>query len=116
MKRIPETNVSLALFGGFIVAFSLGSIFAIQLVRYGYYILIASALVSAGYVRTCFMSGYRDMKIDYPTHIFGLAGGTVLILFLGMQSSFVPFKNYLLVIGFILIIPAIINVIGGKRT
>lgn len=116
MKRIPETNVSLALFGGFIVAFSLGSIFAIQLVIYGYYLLIASALISASYVRTCFMGWYRDIKIDYSTHIYGLAGGTLLVLFLGMQSSFFPFKIYLLAIGFILFIPAIINVIGGKRT
>lgn len=115
VRRITETNLSLALYGGMIAAFSLGSMFSIQLVRYGYFIMIASTVVVAVYLKTSFMNWYKNVEIDYSTHLFGLAGVLLLLLFFGIQSSQVPFKVYLLIIGLILILPALINM-GGKRT
>lgn len=115
VRRITESNLSLALYGSMIIAFSLGAIFSIQLVRYGYYILIASAIIIASYLKLNLMSWFTGAKPDYTAHIFGLSGGILLLIIFGIQSPQVPFKTYLLIIGLILILPALINM-GGKRT
>lgn len=115
VRRISETDLGLALYGKMLMVFSIGSIYSIQLVQYGYFILVAATLIIASYLRTSFMNWYKNTGTDYPTHFFGFTGGILLILFTGIQLSQVPFKIYLLILGFLFILPAFISLLGGKR-
>ena len=115
-RKISRSNVSRALFGEMIAAFSLGAIYSIQLVLFGYYILVVSSLIIANFLKTNFMSWHKNTRVSYKTQVIGFSGGILLLLFLGIQSPQVPFTEYLFVIGVIFIIPALIDLLRGKKS
>jgi hypothetical protein len=115
MKKVNERNINLAILGKILIAFSIGAIFSIKLVKYGYYILIASTLIIASYLKNSFTSQLKDEKLKYSTNVIDFTAGLLLLLFLGVQSPHIPFKIYFLIIGFVLLIPAVIEMFGGKK-
>ena len=85
-----------------VIALSLGSIFSIDLVRYGYFILIAVFLVVLHYFNTSLLAHYKNKKMKKVGIFSGFLGVTLISLFFGMQSPQLPFKIYILGIGVIL--------------
>ena len=115
-RKITESNVSKALFGEMIVAFSIGAIYSIKLVMYGYYILVISSLIIVNFLKTNYMSWHKNTGVSFTTQIVGFSGGILLLLFLGIQSPQVPFTKYLLVLGVIFILPALKDLLRGKKS
>ena len=113
VRKVTERNLNLVITGKLLITFSLGTIFSITLVRYGYFILVAATFILMQYLITNFMQWFRGGKVSYGFHVFGFLGLFLLVLFLGIQSPQVPFKIYILIIGLILTIPAYVNILKG---
>ena len=101
-------------FGMILIAIALGSMFSIELVRYGYWILIVSSLLLVHYV----MNGLRLLngkgKLRRKSYFFGFLGLVLLILFLGIQSPQIPFKIWILGIGLIFLVWWILKSIWNR--
>lgn len=111
VRKISKRNLDLAILGKFLAILSLGSIFSIDLVRYGLFILIIGVLITIGYLNRNFISWHQNKEITYKRHVYGFIGAGLLMLFLGIQLTFLPFKIYVLIIGIIITIPALIDII-----
>ena len=95
------------MYGIILVVFILGSMFWLQFITYGYFILIAAIVIVGDFI----MAYTAKQKITRNRHISAVLGGLLLFFFLGMQTPQVPFKIYLLVIGVILIVPALLELL-----
>lgn len=113
--KITERNLRMAIFGLILVATSIGAMYHVRLVIYGYFILLAGLLVSINYVYHSFMASREKELVGLKTNSVGLAGVLMLVLFFGIQSSHIPFKKYILMAGVVLILPAFMNILEGKR-
>ena len=100
LKEITERNFNLGIFGTYIIAFTIGSMFSIKLVLFGYFILIISAIVIATYIRHICMTWYNNKKVKLSTAETGYLGGLLLLVFFGIQSPQVLFKPYILMTEF----------------
>jgi len=109
VKSFDERSMYLAAIGKFLIMFSLGSIFSIKLVQYGYFILIFSSLIVASYGLRVYLARINQKKLDYSIHVVGIIGVFLLLLFLGIQTPQLLYKNYVLIAGILLMIPAIIE-------
>ncbi len=109
-RKISKRNLKLAIQAKILIVLSLGSLFSIELVKYGYYILLLSFIVILIYIQNNFFKWYNKEKINFPILELGSFGMFLLALFTGIQSPQIPFKIYILILGIILIIPAIINI------
>ena len=86
------------LFGVTLLGVALGSMFSIELVKYGYWILLLSCLLLVNYVfdsPKILMGG----KMKARSFWIGFVGIGLLVLFLGIQSPQVPFKIWILGVG-----------------
>lgn len=115
VRKVTERNLGLAILGEALIAFSVGTIFSIKLVKYGYFILIISTFIIVSYINNVFKSQIKDKEVKYTTHVLGFIAGFLLLIILGIQSPHAPFKIYILMIGFILTLPALINIFGGRK-
>jgi len=105
--KISKKSLDLLVLGKFLFVLSLGSIFALDLVRWSYWILIAAMLLIINYLNENIMRVYQGKKISYTSDIFGFIGGLLLVLFFGIQTTQLPFKVYILVVAVILTLPAL---------
>ena len=114
VKKIDLKSLDYILFGVILMVVSLGSMFSIELVRYGYWILIVSSLLLVHYV----MNGLRLLngkgKLRRKSYFFGFLGLVLLILFLGIQSPQIPFKIWILGIGLIFLVWWILKSIWNR--
>lgn len=109
--RISERNQQLAAGGKLLVFLILGSMFAIELVRYGYIILIIGTVLVVDYVLASYLNEMKGKKTSYDRHWFGFLGALLLVVFLGIQTSQIPFKTFFLIVGIVMILPAIIDLL-----
>jgi hypothetical protein len=106
IKKISNNSLSYALFGKILVYLMIGSIFSIQFVRFGYYILLISTIFLVHYLNKAFFAWKNNKKLSFGTHVFGFFGVLLLVTFFGVQSPQIPFKIYILILGILLALPA----------
>ena len=111
VKKVGENNLRWAIAGKFLVILSLGSIFSINLVQYNYAFLITSAIILIAYISDTLTKRHRNIEISYTSYMAGYIGIALVVLCLGIQSPQLPFKIYLLIIGFLLVVPSLRDII-----
>ncbi len=109
IKEVSERNLQLAITGKLVVFLSIGSIFSLKLVKYGYFILLISVLLVSSYAGKIWMSGIKGIREEYSKHVFGALGVFLFILFVGIQSPQLPIKVYILIFGILLTVPAFLS-------
>ena len=90
--------------GLFFVALIIGSMFSLDLVRYGYFILIAFSLLMFYFFNNTLEENIERKQFGKFTLVIGFVGVILIFLFFGMQSPQIPFKNYLLIAGIAIVI------------
>jgi hypothetical protein len=114
VRKVREKNIGLAIIGKSIVFLALGSIFSIELVVYGYIILLLAAYLLLTYCMLSYRLYVYHKKMKYMSHFMGVSGLLLLMLFVGIQSTQIPFKIYFLLFGVALIIPATVDLIKSR--
>ncbi len=107
VKRVSVPHLRAALLGQTLFFLALGSLFALKLVRYGYFILVAATLLAVVQINGSFSRWHTKVAPSYGQEVLGVVSALLLMLFLGIQSSHIPFKPYLLALGLILMLPAL---------
>ncbi len=113
VRSVPDDWLRIALLGKMIAVFGLGAVFSRQLISAGFgpfglgYMLIAIAVVVlVSTLNTNFLSWKRNKKVSV-WHYYGVYTGlSLLVLFFGMQSPHVPYKEGVVVIGLVMMLPA----------
>ena len=115
MKKNKPVKDSIAYFlpGIALISISLGSIFSIDLVRYGYFILITVFLVVLHYFNSSLTAHYKNKKMKKAEIFSGFIGVALIGLFFGMQSPQLPFKTYILIFGVVLLFIVLIKLKKG---
>jgi bacteriorhodopsin len=111
-EKFSEKGRNYALFGASIIAFSIGAMFSIDLVKYGYYLLIGATFAIVHYVSIALFKN----KVNRLTKSVGVMGVLALVLFFGIQTPQIPLKQYLWIVGTALFIPAIKDFIIKPNT
>jgi len=111
IRKISERNLKLAVSGELLMMFITGAIFSLNLVIYGYYIFILATLIVVNFIYYSILRWYNNKKLGFGNILFAFNGMLLLMLFLGIQSPQVPFKSYILIVGFLLTMPAFFNMI-----
>ena len=113
--ELSEKKMGMAFFGLILASASIGAMYHVRLVIFGYFILLAGLLLTINHVYAVMASSYEKEGIERSIKIAGIAGVVLLALFFGVQSSHLPAKEYVLVGGIALIVPAFVEVLGGKK-
>ena len=108
-SKISETKLNMAFLGKILVILSLGSMFSRQLIPYGYWILIAATLITINFLSGYIPIFFKKKPMKKRTMLYAYIGGYLLLLFFGMQTTQLPFKPYIILIGVLLTIPALIE-------
>ena len=95
--------------GLFFIALIIGSMFSLDLVRYGYFIIIAFSLLIFYFFNNTLEENIKRKKTSKFTITSGFIGVFLIFLFFGIQSPQIPFKNYLLVIGIAIVVYGMFN-------
>jgi len=95
------TNIASGLF---FIALIIGSMFSLSLVRYGYFMIIAFSLLMFYFFNSVLKVNAEGIKLGKFTLVIGFIGVFLIFLFFGIQSPQIPFKNYLLVAGVVIVI------------
>lgn len=111
LRKIKQNNFRLALSGDILVVFSLGSIFSIALVTYSYWIMLISLLIGIIFGYNMILTWYNKNKLRFKEFIVAYIAIILLAVYLGMQNPQILFKKYLLLLGILMVIPAIVNII-----
>tara|TARA_Y100000310_G_scaffold345863_1_gene471792 strand:- start:54556 stop:54930 length:375 start_codon:yes stop_codon:yes gene_type:complete len=114
VQRISNRNIELAGFGKVLIFIVLGSYFSTQLIFYSLYLLGFALVLTTSFVITIFIYYFKKEKMKMSTIIVGGLAMLAMALLFGMQLP-IPFRLYLLILGFILILPAGFQLFGGKR-
>ena len=88
----------------FLISLALGSIFSINLVKYGFFIMLAMVLVVIYYLNESLASYYKNKKMNKITISFGFVALILVSGFFGMQSPQLPFKIYIVIIGIVFLL------------
>lgn len=115
VKKVTARNLNLALFGNVLILLTFGSIFAIELVKYGFWILILAGLILIYYTTNNIRDFHAGKKILYGRHMFGSIGLALLVVFLGIQATPIPFKIYIFGLGVLMMFPAVYDMVRGKK-
>lgn len=109
IETVSKKNYGWFILGLTLIALSLGSLNSIPLVRSGasFLIFIAATFLSIFYMNTTFTYHRRGEKIPGRTRTFGLIGSFLLMLFFGVQAPQLPFKEFILLGGLLLVLPAL---------
>ena len=94
--------------GVFLVGLGLGTLFSIELIKYGFFILIATTLISLFYFNNTLMHFSKNEKIGKSGFYLGFLAIFFVSLFFGMQSR-VPFGVWALGIGIVFIVVGLIK-------
>lgn len=108
-RKISKKNMGRALLGESLVAISLGSLFSRTLVRSGlaFIIFIAATLTAAYYIISSYNAWHKGKIQRYHNLFIGTTAGFLLLLFFGVQTTQLPLKGPIIVIGLILTLPAL---------
>ena len=100
IKALNYLTLGIVLF-----SFSLGGIFAIDLARYSFYLLMAAFLVTLYFYNESILHRDKTKKGQIPKDEFysGLLGLFLLAGFMGIQSPQLPFKIYVLAAGLVFV-------------
>jgi len=99
MKNKTPKSIQGIILGSALIALSLGSIYWIPLIRYGQFIFLIASASSIYYL----LETIPLVKISKTTKTIGFVGINLLMLSLGIQTTGLPFKNIILLIGVIFI-------------
>jgi len=114
VDRMSAKALKLSILGKILIALSLGSMFALNLVRFGQHILLISVILIVGFMIDSYMSFFKKKKISYIDIIIAYVGMILLVLFVGMQFSF-SFDVYALILGVALLIPGLLEIMRNKK-
>ncbi|HIJ11556.1 TPA: hypothetical protein HA278_05860 [Candidatus Woesearchaeota archaeon] len=109
VRRISPRNISMILLGKLLVSFSISSAYSRFIIPYGFVLLLIGSVVVFHYVHATFMRWHENKETEYKHHMFGLIGILLLAIFIGAQSSHVPLKLYIGLLGVVLTIPGLID-------
>jgi hypothetical protein len=115
IRKINERNMGLALLGESLIAISLGGLYWIKLVRYGFFIYIAATILASYYIISTLFLWHRNETVKYQTLLLGYLGGFLLLFFFGIQSPQLPLKKYILLAGLLLVFPAAKDLIVSRE-
>ena len=90
--------------GSFLIIFILGSMFSRHILRYGYFMILAFALLMFHFYLSVLRNNLKGKTFGKYMGIVGFVGVALIFLFFGMQSPQVPFRNYFLAFGLIIIL------------
>ncbi len=115
VRKISEKNMGRALLGGSLAVISLGSLFSRTLVRSGlsFLIFIAATLTAAHYIIGSYNAWHKGRTQGYQHVFIGTTAGFLLLLFFGVQTTQLPLKGPILVLGLLLTLPALGDLIKG---
>ena len=108
-RKLSHYSFYSSMIGMFLIFFTLGSFFSVLGKSVGYLLLLISAFILISYVIHSFMSWHAKKDITYKNHLVGAIGLVLLILYLGIQSPQLLGKKYIMIIGFVLLLPATIE-------
>lgn len=108
-KKLVIRGLNYILPAIFLISLALGSIFSINLVKYGFFIMLAMVLVVIYYLNESLTNYYKNKKMGKFTLYAGFIALIFVSGFFGMQSPQLPFKIYILIIGLVLILVGIIK-------
>ena len=103
-KNRTEKAINFILPAIFLISLSLGSIFSINLVKYGFFIMLAMVLVVIYYLNESLANYYKNKKMNKITISFGFVALILVSGFFGMQSPQLPFKIYIVIIGIVFLL------------
>ena len=95
--------------GLFFIALIIGSMFSLNLVRYGYFMIIAFSLLMFHFFGSVLKNNIEKKQFGKFTGAIGFIGVFLIFLFFGIQSPQIPFKNYLLIAGIAIIIYGLVG-------
>jgi len=84
-----------------IIVLTLGSMFWIFLIKYGFFIFLGAAITAILYISES-LPYNSNKKMKKSTRVLGIIGLILLMLTLGIQSPQLPFKKYVLLLGIVL--------------
>ncbi|PIN87650.1 hypothetical protein COV12_02700 [Candidatus Woesearchaeota archaeon CG10_big_fil_rev_8_21_14_0_10_32_24] len=109
VRKLSHYSFYSSMIGMFLIFFMFGSLFSGSWNPASYVLLLISAFVLISYVIHSFMSWHAKEDITYKNHLIGGIGLAILILYLGIQSPELLAKKYIMIIGFVLLLPATIE-------
>jgi hypothetical protein len=115
MDKISSKSLSYLIFSKFLIILVIGSYFSIELVKYGYFILLIGVLVVFHSALSSFLDYKEHIFAKYYKRLINFVGVALLVLFFGVQSPQIPFKIFFLIIGLLLMVPAIRDLLGRGR-
>ena len=95
--------------GLFFIALIIGSMFSLDLVRYGYFMIIAFSLLLLYFFNNTLKENIERKQFGKFTLVIGFVGVFLVFLFFGIQSPQIPFKNYLLAFGIIIVVYGLVG-------
>ena len=98
-RELESESLNKILVGILIIGFSIGSIFSLKFVRYGYWIIIGVTLIMFYYFNNVLRGWYRNIKVNKVIQIVGFIGVFLIFLFFGIQSPQMLFKKWFLGMG-----------------
>ena len=110
LKKLSKPIISLAFSGFSLIVLSLGSIFSKKILPYNIIIFAIGVLISWNFMMNMYIQYVKD-KITVG-NVYGTCIGIhFLVLLLGVQSPQIPYKNYLLVLGILMMVPASLKIL-----
>ena len=111
VQKISRRNLNFIILGKILAVFALGGLFSRHLIAYGLYLLLGSFILLFSFFSTFGLNWYHKEKVTMATFFTGFLGLFIFSLFVGMQASSVPFREYILIFGIILTLPGLYEVI-----
>ncbi|MAG48036.1 hypothetical protein CL617_05500 [archaeon] len=106
-KKVSERNLRLGLTSEILIILVLGSMFSIELVKYGYFILLGAMLLIFHALNVVLFNWYKNSKTNFRTIFYGIFGFELLIFFIGIQTPQVPLKIYILIAAILIGLPSV---------
>ncbi len=105
-RGISGRNLSLAIVGKFIGLVMLGSLFSLELVTIGYFLLLVGVALLFVYFYNAYPSYVAKKRMTYESQLWGVSSLFLLGLYLGIQSPHIPFQWYIFGASVIMVLPA----------
>ena len=90
--------------GLFLLALVIGSMFSLELVRYGYFMIIAFSLILFYFFTSVLKINMEKKVFGNFVSMVGFIGVFLVFLFFGIQSPQIPFKIYFLLLGIAMVV------------
>jgi len=114
-KKITPSHFKWYLLGKSVIAFALGALLSKDFIILGLAFVFLGLIFVFNYVHDNFMAWKTNKKLKFKSHVIGLIGLVFLVFFLGLQSPQTPFKEYILLVGVLLLVPGLIDMVKKKH-